>query len=75
MMNSIMGVTELSNLDQLIRNIINEMIGGSALSKDLFCTTNKNECLGLRLLTERYQACKYNTIAHFFKKMTEQENL
>jgi hypothetical protein len=34
MMNSIMGITELSNLDQFIRNIIHEMIGGPALSKD-----------------------------------------
>jgi tRNA A-37 threonylcarbamoyl transferase component Bud32 len=53
MMNSITGTTELSNLDQYIRNIINEMIGGPALSKDLFYTANKNGGLGLRLLTER----------------------
>jgi hypothetical protein len=68
MMNSIMGVTELNKLDQFIRNIINEMVGGSALSKDLFYTANKNGGRGLRLLTERYQACKYNTITHFSRK-------
>jgi hypothetical protein len=28
MMSSIMGITELSSLDQFIRNIINEMVGG-----------------------------------------------
>jgi hypothetical protein len=54
MMNSIMGVTELSSLDQLIRNIINEMVGGSTLSKDLFYIANKNKCQALRLLTKRY---------------------
>jgi hypothetical protein len=35
-MNIIMKITELSNLDQFIRNIINEMVGRPALSKDLF---------------------------------------
>jgi hypothetical protein len=71
MMNSIMGVTELSSLDQFIRNIINEMVGGPALSKDLFYTANKKGGLGLRLLAERYQACKYKTIAHFFQRDEE----
>jgi hypothetical protein len=41
MMNSIMGVTELSNLDQFIRNIINGMVGGTALSKDVFTQQTK----------------------------------
>jgi hypothetical protein len=68
MMNSIMGITELNKLDQFIRNIINEMIRGPALSKDLFYTATKNGGLRLRLLTERYQACKYNTIAHFLQR-------
>jgi hypothetical protein len=67
-MNSILGIRELRGLDQLIRNIINEMVGGSGLSKDLFYTTTKNGGLGLRLLTERYQACKYNTKPTFTKK-------
>jgi hypothetical protein len=35
-MNSIIGVTGIIRLDQFIRNIINEMVGGPALSKDLF---------------------------------------
>jgi hypothetical protein len=74
-MNSIMGITELSNLDQFIRNIINEMVEGPSLSKDLFYTANKNRGLGLRLLAGRYQACKYSTITHFSKEMNEQENL
>jgi hypothetical protein len=68
MMNSIMGITELSNLDQFIRNIINEMVVRPALSKDLFYIANKNGGLELRLLRERYQACKYNTRAHFFQR-------
>jgi hypothetical protein len=42
MMNSIMGVTELSNLDEFIRSIINEIIGGPPLSKDLFYPANKS---------------------------------
>jgi hypothetical protein len=42
MMNNIMEVTELSNLDQFIRIIINEMVGNPALSKDLFYIANKN---------------------------------
>jgi RIO-like serine/threonine protein kinase len=42
MMNNIMGTTELSSLNQYIRNTINEMIGGPALSKDLFYAANKN---------------------------------
>jgi hypothetical protein len=41
MLKSIMGITELSNLDQFIRNIINEMRGGPALSKDIFYTASK----------------------------------
>jgi hypothetical protein len=49
MMNSIIGVTEISRLDQFIRNMITEMIGGPALSKDLFYTATKNGGLGLRL--------------------------
>jgi hypothetical protein len=36
MMNSIMEITQLKELDQLIRNIINELVGRPALSKDLF---------------------------------------
>jgi hypothetical protein len=44
------------------------MVGDPALSKDLFYTSNKKRGLGLRLLTERYQACKYNAIAHFFQR-------
>jgi hypothetical protein len=55
--------------------MINEMIGGPALSKDIFYTSTKNGGLGLRLLTERYQACTYNTATHFYKEMMEQENL
>jgi RIO-like serine/threonine protein kinase len=53
MMNSVMGVTELSELDKFVRNIINELVGRSALSKDIFYTANKNGRFGLRLLTER----------------------
>jgi hypothetical protein len=67
-MNSITGITELRKHYQFIRNIINEMIGRSALSKDLFYTATKNSGLGLRLLTKRYQACKYNTITHFSRR-------
>jgi hypothetical protein len=47
------------------------MAGGPALSKYLFNTSNKNGGLELRLLTERYQACKYNAIAHFFQRDEE----
>jgi hypothetical protein len=68
MMNSVMGITELRKLDEFIRNMINEMVGGPALSKDLFYTSTKNGGLGLRQLTERYQACKYNTVAHFLQR-------
>jgi hypothetical protein len=68
MMNSIISITELGKLDEFIRNMFNEMIGGPALSKDLFYTSTKNGGLGLRQLTERYQACKYNTIAHFMQR-------
>jgi hypothetical protein len=41
-MNNIIGITEISKLDQFIRNMINEMIGRPALSKDLFYTAPKN---------------------------------
>jgi hypothetical protein len=41
-MNSITGITELRKHYQFIRNIINEMIGGSVLSKDLFYMATKN---------------------------------
>jgi hypothetical protein len=68
MMNSIMEITELDKLDKFIRNMINEMVGGPALSKDLFYVSTKNGGLGLRLLTERYQACKYNSVAHFLQR-------
>jgi hypothetical protein len=51
------------------------MIGGSALSKNLFYAATKTRGVGLRLLTERYQARKYITIAHFYKETMEQENL
>jgi hypothetical protein len=44
-----MEITELSNLDQFVRNIINETVGLSVLSKDLFYTANKNGGIGLRL--------------------------
>jgi hypothetical protein len=54
MMKSIMGITELSSIDQFVRNIINETIGGPVISKNLFYTANKNGGLGLRLLTKRY---------------------
>jgi hypothetical protein len=75
MMNSVIDVTELSNLDKFIRNVINELVGGPGLSKDLFYTANKNGGFGLKLLTERYQACKYNTIYPSSKEMREQESL
>jgi hypothetical protein len=68
MMNSVLGIMELDKLDRFIRNMINEMIGGPALSKDMFYTATKNGGLRLRLLTERYQACKYNTVAHFLQR-------
>jgi hypothetical protein len=68
MMNSIKGLTELDKLGKFIRNMINEMIGGPALSKDMLYTSTKNGGLGLRLLTERYQTCKYNTVAHFLQR-------
>jgi hypothetical protein len=48
--------------------MINEMIGGPTLSKDMFYTSTKNGGLRLRLLTERYQACKYNTVANFLQR-------
>jgi hypothetical protein len=48
--------------------MINEMIGGPALSEDMFYSSTKNWGLGLRILTERYQACKYNTVAHFLQR-------
>jgi hypothetical protein len=67
-MNSVMGVTELCELDKLVRNIINEMVGGPALYKDVFYTANKNRGFGFLLLTERYQTCKYNTVAHFLQR-------
>jgi hypothetical protein len=38
MMNSVVGITELRKLNEFIRNMINEMVGGPALSKDLFYT-------------------------------------
>jgi hypothetical protein len=68
MMNSIIGITEIWKLDKFIRNMINEMIGRPALSKDMFYTSTKNGGLGLIQLTERYQACKYNTVAHILQR-------
>jgi hypothetical protein len=45
MMNTVLGITELSKLDGFIRNMINEMIGGPALSKDLFTHQQRMEGL------------------------------
>jgi hypothetical protein len=42
------------------------MIGGPSLSRDIFYTSGENGGLGLKLLSERYAACKLNNIAHFF---------
>jgi hypothetical protein len=43
MMNSVLGITELNKLDGFIRNMINEMIRGPALSKDLFTHQQRME--------------------------------
>jgi hypothetical protein len=42
MVNSIIGITEIDKLDKFIRNMINEMIGGPALSEDMFYSSTKN---------------------------------
>jgi hypothetical protein len=51
------------------------MIGGPALSKDIFYSSNKNGGFGLRLLAEIYQACKNNTRADFLQRNQETRNL
>jgi hypothetical protein len=45
------------------------------LSTDLFYTSWKNGGFGLKLLTERYGACKLNNIAHFFLRGEDTMNL
>jgi hypothetical protein len=45
------------------------------LSKGIFYSANKNGRFGIRLLTERYQVCKFNTITRFYKETKEQEIL
>jgi hypothetical protein len=68
MMNSVMGVTELGELDKLVRNIINEMVEGPALFRDRFYTANKNRGFRFLLLTESNQTCKYNKATHFLQR-------
>jgi hypothetical protein len=55
--------------------MVNEMVADPSMWKDLFYVTTKNGGLCLRLLTERYQACKYNTVAHFYKETNGQKSL
>jgi hypothetical protein len=43
LMNSILGIIEMKKVDQFIRNMLNEMIGGPVLSKDMFYTATKME--------------------------------
>jgi hypothetical protein len=50
MMNSIIGSTEINKLDQFIRNTINEMIGGPALSKDLYYTATKKWRIKIKII-------------------------
>jgi hypothetical protein len=38
-----MEITELGELDKFIRNIINKMVGGPALSKDIFTQQKRME--------------------------------
>jgi hypothetical protein len=68
MISSVMKMIELGVLNNFMSNIINEMGGGSALSKDMFYIANTNGGVWLILITERYQACEYNRITLFLKR-------
>jgi hypothetical protein len=74
MMNSIVSLLELTKSDNIIRKLINGRIGGPALSKSLFYTSWKNGGLDLKNLRERYFACKFNNLAHFFLRDEETRN-
>jgi hypothetical protein len=65
MMNSTFTKGSLDKIDMHIRKTINSMVGGPALSKDLFYTSWKYGGLGIKNLRESYAACKINNISHF----------
>jgi hypothetical protein len=44
------------------------MIGGHTSSSDLFDTSWKFGGFNLKKLTERYEGCKLNAIAHFYQR-------
>jgi hypothetical protein len=73
-MNSVVSLVEIGKLDGFIRKQINDLIGGPALSKDLFYTATKCGGLGLKNLRERYFACKFNNLAHFLVENEETRN-
>jgi hypothetical protein len=68
MMNSVVSIVELKKLDRYIRKIINENIGGPALSTDMFYSSWKYGGFWLKCLAERYLACKLNALAHFYQR-------
>jgi hypothetical protein len=53
MSNPVISVTKLSKLDVLIRKQLNNLIGGPALSNDLFYTSCKSGGFGIKNLRER----------------------
>jgi hypothetical protein len=73
-MNSVVSLTKIRKVNNLIREIINEKIGTPFL-KDMFYTSWKNGGLGIKTLRERYFACKFNNLAHFFLRDDETEPL
>jgi hypothetical protein len=75
MMNSVMSKTELGKIDGYIRNMINEMIGGPALSNDLFYTSWKFGGFGRKKMTERYEEYKFNALSYFFQRDQEMKKL
>jgi hypothetical protein len=73
-MNSLVSLVEIGKLDAFIRKLINDLVGGSPLSKDLFYTSAKCGGLGLKNLRERYFACKFNNLAHFLVENEDTRN-
>jgi hypothetical protein len=63
MMNSVISKTEFGKVNNYVRNIINELIYGHPLSKDINYASCKYGGFGFLDLQKRYATCKLNRIA------------
>ncbi|GMO19738.1 MAG: hypothetical protein Ta2E_10790 [Mycoplasmoidaceae bacterium] len=71
MANSVMETGKLKGLDLYIRNAIHRLIGGPALSKNIYYLSWKDGGFGLKNMEERYAVMKLNNTAQLFLKSEE----